>query len=295
MMVKGLQENKKNSDFYLVLALLSGYISLLITNFFGFSVVPTSVLFYLFPALAIAVKNKGLSSDQKKQSLSTIQITGIAVVSLVALYSLMMLFNYWHADYMYARAQEAQNNEDYTNSLKYYRSAIDLEPNEAVYHAQLGSLYADLTTAKEADATLIQTFTTSSVQEMAMAQKLSPQNVRILKLIANSYATLGDKDPKYLVTTLELTQKLQVFAPTDPSVLYQQCLTFAKLDHFTEALESCETAITMKPDYKIARRLSAYLYEQTKQPEKAKAHLQYILKNISPDDVAVQDELKKLQ
>jgi len=35
------------------LALFSGYVGILVTNFFGFSVVPIEVLFFLFPALAI--------------------------------------------------------------------------------------------------------------------------------------------------------------------------------------------------------------------------------------------------
>ena len=40
---------------YLLPALLSGYIGLLITNFFGFSVVPTALLFWLYPAICFSL------------------------------------------------------------------------------------------------------------------------------------------------------------------------------------------------------------------------------------------------
>ncbi len=293
LMVNILRSQEKSSDFYITAGLLSGYATLLITNFFGFSVVPTSVLFYLFPAAAFSLTAPFLE-EKTVQKPSSIQIIGVSFVSIAALYSALMLFNYWHADYLYARATEAQNNEDYTKSLQDYHNAISLSPYEPTYHAQLGALYADLTTAKEADPALVQTFTTASLEQLEIAQKLSPQNIRILKLAANSYATLGDHDTKYLLTTLDLTKQLRILAPTDPSVLYQQCLTFAKLGRFEEAIAAGETSVTMKPDYKIAHRLLAFLYEQTKQVEKAKIHLEYILKNISPDDVAVQKELQSL-
>ena len=39
---------------YLLPALLSGWVSLLVTNFFGFSVVPTAFLFWLYPAICYA-------------------------------------------------------------------------------------------------------------------------------------------------------------------------------------------------------------------------------------------------
>lgn len=294
LMIQILRTQQKSDDFYITTALLSGYLSLTFTNFFGFSVVPTSVLFYLLPAAAFSLKVMSIE-EKRVPKPSSMQIMGISFVSILALYSGLMIFNYWHADYLYAQAQQAQNNEDYTKSLQDYNSAISLSPYEPTYHAQLGALYADLTTAKEADAALIETFTTKSIQEFDIAQKLSPQNIRILKLSANSYATLGEIDPKYLITTLDITKNLQTLAPTDPSVLYQQSLTLAKMGRLEESITAGETAVAMKTDYKIARRLLAYLYEQTKQTEKAKSQLKYILKNISPDDTAVQKELQSLE
>jgi len=294
LMIQTVRTQQKSDDFYITTALLSGYLSLTFTNFFGFSVVPTSVLFYLLPAVAFSLKVTS-SEEKSVPKPSSMQIIGVSFVSILALYIGLMLFNYWQADYLYAQAQQAQNNEDYTQSLHDFNNAISLSPYEPTYHAQLGALYADLTTAKEADAALIETFTTKSIREFDIAQKLSPQNIRILKLSANSYATLGEIDPKYLLTTLDITNNLQTLAPTDPSVLYQQCLTLAKMGRFEEAIQAGETAVAMKTDYKIARRLLAYLYEQTKQTEKAKSQLKHILKNISPDDTAVQKELQSLE
>lgn len=293
LMWKTLRSQRNTSDFYIVVALLSGYISILVTNFFGFSVVPVSILFALIPAATFSLTQEE-ENETVNKNISNLQKTSLTVCIIIFSYLLFLLFNYWKADYLFAAAKDAENNSDYTVSLTKYRQAVDLSPNESLYHAQLGSLYADLTTASEADASLVETFTSASKQELVEAQSQSPQNVRIIKSIANSYATLGDIDPQYLAKTLDLTKKLQMLAPTDPSVLYQQCLTLAKLGRLPDAIASGEQAVSMKADYKIARRLLAFLYEQTKEPQKAKTHLEYILKYISPDDVDVQKELQKI-
>ncbi len=51
----------------------------------------------------------------------------------------------------------------------------------------------------------------------------------------------------------------------------------------------------MKPDYKTALRLRAFLYIQENRLEDAKADLLYILENISPDDELIREELRKLE
>ncbi len=291
---KLIRLQKNSHEFYLQLALFVGYISILITNFFGFSVVPVSLLFYLFPAVVIVSVSSETGVESKNKRPEGMQLVSISTVLIVGMYLLFSLINYWRADYIYARALEAQNGGDYSASLSLYRSAISLSPNESMYHAQLGATLAELTTAKEADSTLLDTFTNASKLELTTAIEFSPANVRILKSVANSYATLGDHDSAYLLKTLEITQMLQVLAPTDPSVLYQQCLTIAKLGRIPDSLLICEKAVEMKPNYKIARQLLAFLYTQTKQPAKAKAQLEYILKYISPDDTSIQKQLNSL-
>ncbi|MFW6110229.1 MAG: O-antigen ligase family protein [Patescibacteria group bacterium] len=51
------KKKKPNASQNLSSALVSGWVGLLVTNFFGFSVVPTALLFWLYPAICICVKN----------------------------------------------------------------------------------------------------------------------------------------------------------------------------------------------------------------------------------------------
>jgi len=78
--------------------------------------------------------------------------------------------------------------------------------------------------------------------------------------------TLGDHDHSTSLNTWSYTSFANT-APTDPSVFISQCLTLAKLERIPEAINTCETAVVMKPDYKC-QTLLAYLYEQTIQLKK---------------------------
>jgi Tfp pilus assembly protein PilF len=76
--------------------------------------------------------------------------------------------------------------------------------------------------------------------------------------------------------------------------MYQRGLSYAKQGDMDKAIHDVEQAVSMKPNYKIARRLLALLYKEAKQIQKSKEQLLYILTNISPDDKTVQDELNAL-
>lgn len=282
-------------DTNFAIGLLSGYLTILVTNFFGFSVVPISLLFFVIPALA-------LSEQLKKKITEPVQIDGTqkaAIGSIIFVCGLLGfgVLQYWSADLSYARAQTAQRTGDYARAIAFFRGAINLSPSEALYHVDLASAYADLAVAElgAEEKQLSDSFMNAAVETVDTARTLSPSNVRILKAAANTYATLGDREPEYFLKTLEVTERLASIAPTDPSVHYQRALTLAKIGYTKEAIVSAEIAVNMKEDYKIARRLLGYLYGSEKDTENARKHLRYILDRISPDDIDVQKQLESLK
>jgi putative inorganic carbon (HCO3(-)) transporter len=121
--IKFLWKNKSedtNNRKVLVLALISGYISILISNFFGFSVVIVNLFMFLIPALIFILANiinydKTLSfsfaSKKAVNKISQAEVypltkpiwTLIAVVIIINGYLIFTLINYWNADKDYAR------------------------------------------------------------------------------------------------------------------------------------------------------------------------------------------------
>lgn len=55
MLILANKKRIKANERVLLIGLFSGWVSLFVTNFFGFLVVPTALLFWLFPALSLAV------------------------------------------------------------------------------------------------------------------------------------------------------------------------------------------------------------------------------------------------
>ncbi|TRZ50656.1 O-antigen ligase domain-containing protein, partial [bacterium] len=112
------------------LALLLGFISILITNYFGFSVVNIALFFFLFPAIYISQIEKGTITSRKINLNSTL---GIIIVSGIAIWLLWGLSKAWRADLAYTKGK---------GNLEEAQKAVNLNPTEPIYYAQLGNINA---------------------------------------------------------------------------------------------------------------------------------------------------------
>ncbi|MDO8638240.1 MAG: O-antigen ligase family protein, partial [Candidatus Daviesbacteria bacterium] len=106
---------KFNSSFLLLVAILASYISYLVQNFFGFSVVITALFFYLFPALAfLATDSTKQFSFPIKNLFSHTQIAKIIVLIIAGLLLITLAKNFLADTY-------------YTQGLRYN----DVSPGKA--------------------------------------------------------------------------------------------------------------------------------------------------------------------
>lgn len=281
---------KNNID----IALVSGFISILITNFFGFSVVTTNLLFFMFPALALINHSVSNKSD-KRSSLENWQWVSFGVASVVVLFAFYSLFNYWKADTFFAEATKDKANNDYTQAISHINSAIK-RANEPVYFDFRADIYATLTTVADQskEENLKKTLIDRTLLDLETTKSASPLNVKLLKSRANILSDIVDIDTSKMPLLIDSLNLLTRLAPTDPSVLYQRGLARAKQGEIKQAVSDLEMAVSMKPNYKIARRLLSFLYKENGDIDKAKEQLNYILKYISSDDTSIQDELKAL-
>jgi len=131
--------------------LLSGYIAILITNFFGFSIVPVSLLFFLFPAFAL-VESIDYKIHIDKTRLKFYEKVAIFFVLCTMYYVLFCIAKYWKADVYYNYSK--------------FDQALNISPNEAIYISK-------------------QALSDTNVETASKALKLSPFNQIKFSLLDN--------------------------------------------------------------------------------------------------------------
>src|SRR3989344_8896764 len=120
---------------YLGSPLFFGYISILITNYFGFSVVPIALFFFLFPAISF------INSDSIEKHLSINfhinQWLSLPLLLLITIYLLLIPVDQWRADLAYNRGKQAHTQQLLKPSLDYIKEATRISPDEPLFRAQL--------------------------------------------------------------------------------------------------------------------------------------------------------------
>jgi len=271
----------------LITALSAGYVSILVTNFLGFSVVPIGILFFLFPAMATAASIKPSPSLTHK-TLSNYQKAGITTIVLTSLYLILTTTNYWRADINYNKGKILNRSEMYTDALIPLKKAISLTPNEPLFHDELADSYTKLALAGNNTLAL-------AIEEINKSSELSPRSVRLQKSKATTLSNLASINEEYALKTIEVLQNLKKLAPTDASIDYRIALNTAKTGDTIGAIEKLEYTIKIKPNYSRARLLLGVLYEDEGDTENAKAQYKYILEKINPENETVQEFLKDLE
>jgi len=287
------------------LALFSGWLTILITNFFGFSVVAVNLLFFLIPATIYIMTNhkqlnkvrasRAMSQHFKSTTrLSTLQKTGISFMFLFMLYTLHLIFSYWLADYHFNKAEKLQKQGQYTLAHQEYQQAMQKNPQEPLYknNAATNLAYLSLLSAQQKEASLAAQF---AFQAEELAQKAlleNPYHLNFYRQYAQTFYILSQIDSQYLEKIKTALYAAQELAPTDPKITYNLGVIEYKLDNKEQAINWLEKTIDMKPNYEIARLWLAKFYQAKEQNQKAKEQLEYLLKYINPDNEEAKEMLK---
>lgn len=249
-------------DLYLLdIGIISAYVSILVTNFFGFTVVPVSLLFYLFPAVAIAFNSEDTVISYNSKKIDTHQKLFIILVLLTTLYTLYVIRSYWLADVYF-------NKSD-------FRNALSLTPNEPNYLSKLALLDGT-------DETAIN----------ALELNKHNQNSRKV-LISNLIKNSGDKPNNLLFAESIIVDGLQ-FSVNDPKLYYQLGILQLKMGKDKEAISNLEKAVSLKPNYKEGRYILGATHKALKEDFKAKEQFEYIIKNIDPNDELTKKYLEEV-
>lgn len=276
-------------------ALLAGYTSILVSNFFGFSVVPTQLQFFLFPAIAISI-NKTPKPEKHKNSLSVSQKLYVSLTLLFMAYAIINILRYWYADTLYAKGKAYNGIENYSQAQKFLEGAVKISPKEGLFHNDLGTAYGGIalmlkSAKKDFEA---QTFADEAVSESNLAIAYSPANVNFLRNRATLFIRLSALNAKYLGPAKEALETASQKAPTDAKILYNLALVYLRSGRTEMAVATVKKAIEMKTNYKDARYFYALTLIEQNDYQEAKNQLNYILNNIDPNDENSARQLKKL-
>lgn len=276
------------------IGILAGYTGILVTNFFGFSVVTTSLLFFLFPAMAVTVNSKQQAAS--RSVLNSIQVIILISLLFTTYFSLLTTYNYWQTDILYNTAKKMYLSGEYETSRKILEEVVMRSPKQAAYWDQLALTSSRLAAEfhENGDDIKAREFGGSAIFESSKALGLSPYNVPVKKNAANIFIRLSALDSNHLVRAREMMKEATYIAPTDPKLHYNLAVAYLRTGDMDNSIKTLEKTILMKPNYKDARFALALIYIDGNELDKAREQLKYILENIDPSDIDTQRELAEI-
>ncbi len=307
--------NKNLAEKILILSLFLSFLSILITNFFGFSTTTISLFFYLIPAFLIILSLKRAEEYQKKiivkdeiDEIRGWQILLILLNTLVSVFFILSLVRYWLADRYYNQAELYAQNNYYPNAIELINTALRLK-YEHVYQDKLSTYLARLSVLlsyQKENQKMTEAIKLSKWKN-DQTLKASPKNILYWRTKAkNQYlfyqATLDEKEIKKGIEALKYAIRL---APTDPKNPYNLAIFYTSLYETQKNKEKKEQlkklilfyldrSIDLKPNYREALLFKGQFLSRIGRKDKAKEIFEIILKKIDPFDQEVITELKKI-
>ena len=295
---KNLFKDKKTplSPYFAInISLLAGIVSILVTNFFGFSVVPVALQFFLYPAFAICLSSNKENQDGEN-ALNNFQKALISVILIFSVWMLFVIGRYWYADYLFSAGRAHNSAGSLAQAQEYLNKAVAVSSKEAVFWEELSKLNSNIALSlfENDENELSGEYLATSIKQAENSIHLSPNNVNIKRSAANVYLKLSIINPNLILNAQKLLYEAIELAPTDAKLHYNLALIYARTGNGEKAKEILSETIEMKDNYRNARLALALILKEENKLEEARYQLEYILKNIDPDDKLSEQELEKL-
>ncbi len=283
-------KQKKKDLNTLSAALFAGWASVLVTNFFGFSVVATQLIFFLFPAFVFTLHEESQGELTRKLSLPS---KSMLVVLFVGLYLLFVLVRFWQADAAFAQGSRHIGSGNAGAALPLLVRATSLNAHEPLFHDELGALYATIAASafESKDATTAAQFLGQATREHDRALATSPQNVNFLKTRTKIYVTLSAIDPEYTKEAIATLERSLTLSPNDPKIYYNLAVLEGRLGENEKSIEYLKTAIAIKPNYRDSYFALWVFYTEGGRSADAEQILRDYLTTVDPNDKDFQDRL----
>lgn len=252
----------KDKYYFTKTGLLSGYVSLLVSQFFGFLTVNTSLLFFLYPAFAINLTNL------KHKSLKIPRITYYIFIFMGFIF-IFHVIKFWSADVIYKNAKK--------DNLQSIKLAYNLH-KEPLYLIKQANLQYENGHLQE------------SYQLINDAVLKHPKNTKVLEMAFDFYMDTGALDGDY-DDAQNLNKKLKILMPTNAKRYYQEGFILAQNGQKKQAIKELVKAIQLKPNYEKARILLGFMYDEIGYDKEAQIQFEYVVKNINPENETAKEKL----
>lgn len=285
----------KNAKIWAI-TLLGAVTTILITNFFGFSVVPVALLFFLYPAIVLSIDKEKQSEAGKLEKIEPSKIGVSLMCFFVFGWITYSIAQYWYADTIYTKGKDYNLSGDYSKAFESLSQSIKLNPREANYHIELAKSASNLSIIAytQEEATASASLAKLSLAEVDVSSKLSPKNPVVLMYQAQVLLNLLTTYPEVANTLISKLEYAKSLSPTNPRVPHSLGIVYAKLGDRRRSIEYFKQAIELKQDYKEPRIGLAVIYAQEGMKDKAKAELEYIINYIDPKDENVKKMIEEL-
>jgi putative inorganic carbon (hco3(-)) transporter len=279
-------------------AIFAGWISILITNFFGFSVVLIQLLLFLFPALILTTYQEEKSPSYKISLPFSMPATGVSWAALIAgIILLIVLATQWYADTLFATSYRLARSGQYANAEILIEKATMLSPGEPIYKDEMSTTLISLAIGAfgEQNATVGGELANRAIAKNSEAINISPQNVNFWKTQTKIYYSLSTYDPKLNEAAIQALERAQILSPNDPKIYYNLAILYGRQSENDKAVALLEKARVLKPDYRDVYYALYIFYSEMKNPAKAIAAVQDYLTTVDPKDAQFLEILQKVK
>lgn len=304
----------------LSIALVGSFVSILVSNFFGFSVVIVNLYLFLIPIFVFDLANLKMSknliniqfvknemSQRKDQGYNIVSLIIIAIIGLIVLYMEFSLLRFWIADQKYALGYNLDKAFEYPQANTPLTEAVMMQPNEHLYKDELSLNLAVLSLGFSQQGQSTQA-AQLAIESKALSDdviKNHPNNVVYYKTRTRVLFALSDIEPGLAMEAIDTLKTALTLAPTDAKIIYNLALLYKNVNEEDLAIETLKTAIKIKPNYRdVYYYLGVYLSEKAKEQkdnrskelkQEAIQYLEYTLKNIEPNDGKAKELLTTLK
>ncbi len=276
----------ENSELFTInSALFAGWASILVTNFFGFSVVITNIFLFLLPAIVISStieqsNNVTIRIPASWKGLSQGTISALCVIILV------ILGRDWYADSLYASGYRESHAGQYAAANRDLSQAISLHSTEPTYHDEASSVLASLAlaAAESKESTIAAELMKKSLLESDIAISSAPRNVNFWKTRTKVFYSLSSFDPQFNQSAIDALEKARALSPTDPKITYNLAILRGRQAENNAAISLLKETIDLKPNYRDAYWALSLFYTEIKQPDLSRRILEDYLTNVDPTD-----------
>jgi O-antigen ligase len=256
------------------------FLSILITNFAGFSIVIVSLYFFLLPALTLPELPPSKNNSQSK----------LFFVFCVLCFMFLSYKNltYYLADISYAQSESYDRQQKYEDALKSIQISLNYRPDEPVYLISQGTL-----SAKLALTTQDEKYINPTLISLEKATQISPFNLNLWKEKAQAYYYLSALDNDYYLLAIDALTKATKIAPTDAMSFYLLAEFYDRINQTDSATKNYQAAIDLKPNYDHALFALGKIHFNKKEYQLAKTLFEKTIL-IAPTNLEAKDYLSQI-